>query len=104
MPFYQEPKGYTKTILSDLQGAWGVLRDAVVDDAQTIDCAKLLFHIDEAMSWESVRNLPHMQKTFLLVQSIAQQLNLSEKTMLCIEDVRDVLYETLDEIKQGHKL
>jgi len=70
MPFYQEPAGYHKTILSDLQGAWGNLRNAVVDNFQTVDCSKLLFHIDEAMSWESVRNLNHMRETFLLVQSI----------------------------------
>jgi hypothetical protein len=31
------------------------------------------------MSWESVRNLKHMKNTFVLVQSIAQQINVSEE-------------------------
>jgi hypothetical protein len=48
---------YVKTALSDLQGAWIILRDAVVDNFGFPDSDKLLFHIDEAMSWESVHNL-----------------------------------------------
>ena len=104
MSFYQEPAGYQKTILSDLQGAWENLRSAVVKNFKTVDCSKLLFHIDEAMSWESVRNLSHMRETFLLVQSLAQQLNLADEVMMSVEDVREILYETLDEIKQGDKL
>lgn len=31
MSFKIEPTGYAKTALSDLQGAWGNLRDAVVE-------------------------------------------------------------------------
>ena len=31
MPFYTEPKGYAKTALSDLQGAWLNLREEVGD-------------------------------------------------------------------------
>jgi len=42
---------------------------------------KLLFHITEAMSWESVRNLNHMKNTFVLVKSIAQQINVSDEIM-----------------------
>ena len=34
---------------------------------------KLLFHIDEAMSWECVRNLKLMKETLLLVHNIARQ-------------------------------
>lgn len=33
MPFTQEPTGYEKTILSDLQGSWQVLRESVVASA-----------------------------------------------------------------------
>ena len=32
MGFYQEPTAYEKTILSDLQGAWEVLRDEVIKE------------------------------------------------------------------------
>jgi len=57
MGFQTEPTSYEKTALSDLQGAWIGLREAVVYDFGFPDSDKLLFHIDEAMSWESVRNL-----------------------------------------------
>ena len=101
MNFYQEPLLYEKTILSDLQGAWEVLRDEVIKEHVSKDCSQLLFHINEAMSWESVRNLKHMKNTFILVQSIAQQINVSADIMELIENVRDVLYEVLNEIQHG---
>jgi len=101
MNFYQEPTHYEKTIFSDLQGAWGLLRDEVVNEHAGKDCSRLLFHIDEAMSWESVRNLKHMKNTLVLVQSMAQQINVSDEIMELIENVRDVLYEVLNEIQHG---
>lgn len=104
MAFYQEPGFYEKTILSDLQGAWEFLREALVDEHKTKDCSKLLFHVDEAMSWESVRNLEHMKNTFILIQSSAQQIGVTHQTAQLIEDVRELLYETLSEIKKGKVL
>ncbi|MDD5267426.1 MAG: hypothetical protein PHO08_09905 [Methylococcales bacterium] len=101
MSFYQEPTHYEKTILSDLQGAWEVLRDAVIKEQASKDCSQLLFHINEAMSWESVRNLNHMKNTFVLVQSIAQQTKVSDEIMGLIEDVKDVLYEVSNKIQHG---
>ena len=62
MPFDEEPSGYTKTVLSDLQGAWQNLRDAVVEAHPFPESQRLIFHIDEGMSWENVRNLEKMQK------------------------------------------
>ncbi|GMR16388.1 MAG: hypothetical protein BMS9Abin31_0721 [Gammaproteobacteria bacterium] len=78
MAFITEPPGYEKTALSDLQGAWGNLRDAVVENFGFPDSDKLLFHIDEAMSWESVGNLKIMKTTFILIQNIALQANAPE--------------------------
>lgn len=104
MAFYQESMFYEKTILSDLQGSWGNLKDAVIKEHNDIDCSKLIFHIDEAMSWESVRNLEHMQQVFLVVQGLSQKMNLSSEVMEWVEDIRDVLHEVLDEIKAGNKL
>ena len=101
MSFYQEPTRYDKTILSDLQGAWEVLRDEVIKEQASKDCSQLLFHINEAMSWESVRNLKHMKNTLVLIQSIAQQINASDEIMELIENVKDVLYEVLNEIQHG---
>jgi len=101
MSFYQEPTYYEKTIISDLQGAWEVLRNEVIKEQASKDCSQLLFHINEAMSWESVRNLNHMKNTFVLVQSIAQQIKVSDEIMELIENVRDALYEVLNEIQHG---
>jgi hypothetical protein len=104
MSFYQEPLHYEKTILSELQGAWILLREAVVTEHESKDCSQLLLHIDEAMSWESVRNIQHMKNTFVLIQSIAQQINISDETIELMKDVRDILYDLLDEIKTGKVL
>ena len=57
MTFQKEETGYTKTAISDLQGAWMVLREQVVNEFGFEGSDKLLFHIDEAMSWECVRSL-----------------------------------------------
>ena len=101
MTFYQEPTHYEKTILSDLQGAWEVLRDEVIKDHANKDYSRLLLPINEAMSRESVRNLNHMKNTFVLIQSIAQQMNVSDEIIELIEDIRDILYETLSELEHG---
>ena len=66
MTFFKESKGYEKTILSDLQGAWSVLRNLVSDTAGFEGWELMLFHIDEAMSWESVRDLPYMKNMRVL--------------------------------------
>lgn len=101
MPFITEQTGYEKTAISDLQGAWHNLRDAVVENFGFPDSDKLLFHIDEAMSWESVRNLNNMRKTFILVQNIAIQANAPEEVIEWVNDVRDSLDEAVAAIAEG---
>ena len=91
MGFTTEPTSYAKTALSDLQGAWVGLRDAVVDDFGFPDSDKLLFHIDEAMSWESVRNLKRMKSTLLLVQNIISQSDVPEVIVECFEDAKMIV-------------
>ena len=73
MTFFTEPDYYEKTILSDLQGAWGNLRDGVVEHAGFPNWERLLFHIDEAMSWETVRHLERMEPLLLLIRNLATQ-------------------------------
>ena len=70
MSFETEPTGYEKTVLSELQGAWQVLRDEVAQQAGFPGWETALFHIDEAMSWESVRNLKTMSKCLVLVRNL----------------------------------
>lgn len=59
--------------MSDLQGAWENLRSTVIDNFRFPNSDKLLFHINGAMSWESVRNLKKMEFTLLLIQNISAQ-------------------------------
>ena len=103
MGFHTEPTGYEKTALSDLQGAWISLRDAVVDGFGFPDSDKLLFHIDEAMSWESVRNLKRMKSTLLLVQNIISQSDTPEEIKECISSVRESLEEVFSAMAEGEK-
>ena len=101
MSFYTEPSGYEKTALSDLQGAWGNLRTAVVDNFGFPNSDKLLFHIDEAMSWESVRNLKKMESTLLLIQNITAQTESPEEVIEWLNDVRSSYKETMEAIIEG---
>ena len=103
MAFVKEPTGYIKTALSDLQGAWINLRDAVVENFGFPNSDKLLLHIDEAMSWECVRNLKRMKETLLLVQNIAAQYAPKEVNEW-VQPVRENLEEVLSAIKEGERL
>lgn len=101
MPFITEPIGYEKTEISDLQGSWENLRDSVVKNFGFPNSDKLLFHIDEAMSWESVRNLNRMRRTFILVQNIAIQTQAPEEVIEWIDDVRESLDAAVGAIAEG---
>ena len=101
MGFITEPTGYEKTALSELQGSWNNLRRVVVDNFGFPDSDKLLFHIDEAMSWESVRNLKEMKSTLLLIQNIIAQTESPEEVIECVNDVRESLEETYEAIAEG---
>ncbi|AMO55821.1 hypothetical protein GZ77_08080 [Endozoicomonas montiporae] len=89
MSFKTEPTGYIKTAISDLQGSWENLRNAVNEHFGFPDSDKLMFHIHEGMSWESVRNLNKMKDTLLLVRNIAQQGKAPDEVMYWLEDVQE---------------
>ncbi len=101
MGFIKEPTGYEKTALSELQGSWGNLRRAVVENFGFPNSDKLLFHIDEAMSWESVRNLKDMKSTLLLVQNIITQTESPQEVIEWVDDVRESLEATFEAIAEG---
>jgi hypothetical protein len=101
MTFDTEPTGYEKTILSDLQGAWQCLRQEVADNPGFDGWGRALFHIDEAMSWESVRNLRHMQRSLLLVRNILQQADVPDGVTECLEAVNELMVETLEALASG---
>jgi len=97
MSFIQEPTGYEKTILSDLQGTWGLLRSSVVDAAGFEGWDRAIFHIDEAMSWESVRNLRRMPPLLLIIRNICAQGKVPEEVLENIREVDEILKEALSE-------
>ena len=97
MTFPTESSGYEKTILSDLQGAWILLRESVVDTGGFDGWNRVLFHIDEAMSWESVRNLGRMPPLLLIIRNLCLQGGAPEEVMENIEAVHDILHETIRE-------
>jgi len=97
MAFPTEPTGYEKTILSDLQGAWGLLRESIVNSAGFEGWDRALFHIDEAMSWETVRNLRLMPPLLLVIRNLCLQGKAPDEVIQNIEDVTEVLTEALEE-------
>lgn len=103
MPFYKEPPGYNKTALSDLQGAWSLLREVVSDAHPFPESHRLLFHIDEGMSWENVRDLGSMRNTLLLIRNIAINANAPDGVLMQIEAVSEDLDEVFAAIAEGEK-
>ena len=97
MAFPTERTGYEKTILSDLQGAWILLRQSVVDTEGFDDWDRVLFHIDEAMSWETVRDLARMPPLLLIIRNLCSQGGAPPEVMANIEDVNHILREVLQE-------
>ena len=91
--FHEEPQHYEKNIFSDLQGAWENLRAAVSENHPFPESNRLLFHIDEGMSWESVRDLTQMRKALLLIQNIANMNQMPEEVTETIGEVVDILKE-----------
>ena len=97
MKFSKEPHGYQKTILSDLQGAWQAFRESVVDTGGFENWDRVLFHTDEAMSWETVRNLNRMPALVLVIRNLCLQIGISGEVMESLEEVTNILEETLQE-------
>ncbi len=95
MSFTAEPTGYQKTILSDLQGAWLVFRESVVDSGGFENWDRVLLHTDEAMSWETVRNLNRMPPLVLIIRNLCIQGGASGEIMLNLEEITKILEETL---------
>jgi hypothetical protein len=98
MAFTQEPTGYEKTILSDLQGAWSVLRESVVEAAGFEGWKRAIFYIDEAMSWEVVRNLRQMSSLVLIIRNICLQGKAPQEVEDNVQNVDEILKEVLDQI------
>jgi hypothetical protein len=101
MPFIKEQSSVFKSALSDLQGSWQILRDEVVMCHPFQNSDRLLFQIDEAMSWESVRNLEYMRKTLLIIHNIAVQAKAPTEVIESIGYVQQNLEEVFEAISEG---
>jgi hypothetical protein len=55
------------------------LREAVITHAGFEGWERTLFHIDEAMSWETVRHLERMEPLVVLIRNLVVQGNAPEK-------------------------
>ena len=101
MGFKEEPTGYIKTVVSELQGSWGNLKNVVADSYGFPNSDKLMFHIHEGMSWESVRNLEKMKEEITLIKNIANQTSVHEDITFWINDVYSTYLRTVKSIKEG---
>ena len=101
MPFIKEYSSVYKTALSDLQGAWQILRDEVVKHHPFQDSDRLLFQIDEAMSWEAVRDLEYMRKTLLIIRNIAVHAKAPSEVIESIGYVLQNMEEVFEAIAEG---
>ena len=104
MEFPTEPSGYQKGILSDLRGAWAVLRDSIVYSSGFDGADRALLHIDEATSWEVVRRLEHMPPLLLLVRNICTQGNAPHEVLQNLEILSELMAEVQADIHSGNKL
>jgi hypothetical protein len=101
MGFYKEPTHYEKTALSDLQGAWTILRDTVVENFGFPDSDKIIFHIDDAMSWECVRDLNQMYPLINLIHNLANQNEAPPPVVEAIVEVRKDFEEVQTALSKG---
>ena len=97
MSFHTEQTSFIKTSLSDLQGAWQVFRQTVVDNSGFDGWERVIFQTDEAMSWETVRNLQLMPPLVLTIRNICTQGNAPNEVMQALNDVQGWLEEALEE-------
>ena len=103
MSFDEEQTQYDKTILSDLQGAWTALRDAVLAAFGFDGSDRAIFHIDEAMSWEVVRNFKRMEPLLAKIGNICARAEADEDILKNVERVDQILKKAVSEVSVRKK-
>ncbi len=61
----------------------------------------MLFHIDEGMSWESVRNLERMRGTLVLIENVIRQSECPAEVVQGVGMVRANLEDVFEAISSG---
>ena len=95
----KEPSGFEKTILSDLRNAWRLLEDFAIEYRDFEGCNLAILHINEAMSWEVVRDLKKMAGLIVKIRKICVRGKADKKVMEHIENVDVLLRKALSEIE-----
>ena len=103
-PFPTEQTTSHRTILSDLQGAWSLLRESVVESGGFDGADRVLFHVDEAMSWEAVRNLMRMPPLLLVIRNLCVQGQAPPEVMENLTYVTEILDEVVSDLRDGEML
>ncbi len=99
--FYRQQHHFHKTVLSDLQGAWSNLKEEVVNHHPFEHSDRILFQIDEAMSWESVHDLEHMGNIILIIHNTTMQSKTSDTVVNSIRWLKEEYTCVLDDIATG---
>jgi hypothetical protein len=58
---------------------------------------RVIFHIDEAMSWETVRSLDLMPPLLLIITNLCRHGNAPDDVMECVDALKEILQEVLEE-------
>jgi hypothetical protein len=95
MSLSTEPDRYEKTIISDLQDAWEYLRETVIEEPHFNGWEKMMFHINDAMSWETVRHLERMGPLVLLIRQLAIQGRAPADVVMAIDGISALLSEAM---------
>jgi hypothetical protein len=76
----------------------------VVDHAGFPGWERVLFHIDEAMSWETVRYLERREPLLLLIRNLAAQGEAPAEALEAMEEIAEILQEGQSDVKRVKSL
>jgi hypothetical protein len=76
----------------------------VVDHAGFPGWERVLFHIDEAMSWETVRYLERREPLRLLIRNLAAQGQAPAEVLEAMEEIAEILQEGQSDVKRVKSL
>ncbi len=95
--FYTEQQVYEKTSLSELQGAWENFKTTLLKQHPFDNSDKIIFHMNEAMSWEVVRNLHEMKNIYMLIRNIIIKTQQYETLVEELNEIKSCLDDALEE-------
>jgi hypothetical protein len=67
-----------------------------VDSGGFENADRVLFHSDEAMSWEVVRDLTRIPPLLLIITNLCRQGNAPDGVTDCVSVLKEILLEVLD--------